>query len=514
MRLAARFSATLILFLASGGALLGAPFAFRQEWIKEVSLAEGGIVWIANPTGNIDVIGVEGSTVSILAERLTRGADAAAVDEAKEQTAIYVAGDERNRTIRTLVPMVHSVRWTTNVNYSVRVPTTANLRIESSSSDHIRISNVRGSISVKNLNGAIFLDNATGPVTVDSVNGTIVYDPNGNPSANVSLTTVNGQIQVAVMPDARFQWVAETIKGDFLTNLPIRGRVVGTGYRGALNAGGPILATAAMTGNVTLLRKGSRPNDARSVRAVEGTIGPVTVARTIDLASFDGNFAYSTNVGNIRVGQVRGNAKVETGAGEVHLGRILGGATVRSGGGPLEIGDVIGAVNAYTKAGDVLVQAARGGGEISTDGGLIRVLYAGAPGTRLHSGGGDIIVRQASGPVNADTRSGDITINVDAGLLTTSVTAKTSQGSIVLNVAPKFSADIDATLVTSDADAHTIRSDFAGLQIRREPAGNNRMRIHATGKINGGGERVELYAEEGDILLTAQPMRPVMLVGP
>ncbi|HKO56457.1 MAG TPA: DUF4097 family beta strand repeat-containing protein, partial [Thermoanaerobaculia bacterium] len=488
--------------------------SFRQQWTKEVPLNADGVVWIANPTGNIDVVGVEGGIVSILAERLTRGADAAAVDEAKEQTAIYVAGDERNATIRTLVPMVHSVRWTTNVNYSIRVPRTASVRIESSTSDHIRVSNVRGAVTVKNLNGTVFLENAVGPVTVDSVNGTIVYDPNGRPSANVSLTTVNGQIQVAVVPDARFQWVAETIKGDFLTNLPIRGRVVGTGYRGALNAGGPTLATAAMTGNVTLLRKGSRPTDARSVRATEGTIGPVTVARTIDLPIFEGNFAYATNIGNVRIGQVRGSAKIETGAGEVHLGRILGSATVLSGGGPLDIGDVIGTLNAYTKAGDVLVQAARAGGEISTDGGLIRVLYAGAPGTRLHSGGGDIIVRQASGPVNADTRSGDITINVDANLLTTTVTAKTSQGSVVLNAAPKFSADIDATLVTSDADAHTIRSDFAGLQIRREPAGNNRMRIRATGKINGGGERVELYAEEGDILLTAQPMRPVMLVGP
>src|ERR1051325_5921056 len=513
MRLVTRFSTAIVLLLA-GGALFGAPFGFRQEWTKEVSLAEGGVVWISNPTGNIDIIGVDGSTVSILAERLARGADQAAVDEAKEQTAIYVAGDEHNRTIRTLVPMVHSVRWTTNVNYVVRVPAWASVRIESSSSEHIRVSNVRGEVSVKNLNGPVFLENATGPVTVDSVNGTIVYDPNGHPSANVSLTTVNGQIQVAVMPDARFQWVAETIKGDFLTNLPVRGRVVGTGSRGAMGAGGPTLATAAMTGNVTLLRKGSRPTDARSVRAAEGTIGPVTVARTIDLPVFEGNFSYSTNIGNIRVGQIRGNAKVDTGAGEIHLGRILGSATVRSGGGPLEIGDVIGSVNAYSKAGDVIVQAARGGGEISTDGGLIRPLYAGAPRPRLPSGGGDIIVRRASGPVNADTRSGDITINVDAGLLATAVTAKTSQGSIVLNVSPKFSADIDATLVTSDADQHTIRSDFAGLQIRREPAGNNRMRIRATGKINGGGERVELYAEEGDILLTAQPMRPVVLVGP
>ncbi|MBV9497364.1 MAG: hypothetical protein JOZ54_24215 [Acidobacteria bacterium] len=511
MRLAIRFGTTALILLAGGGALFGA--SYRQEWIKEVTLASDGVVWISNPTGNIDVLGVDGNTVTILAERLTSGADNAAVEEAKEQTAIYVAGDERNQTIRTIVPIVHSARWVTNVNYTVRVPRTATVRIESSTSDYIRVTNFSGAVAVKNFNGAIHLENTTGPVTADSVNGTIMYDPNGRPSANVSLTTVNGQIQVAVVPDAGLQWVAETIKGDFLTNLPMRGRAVGTGYRGSLNAGGPTLATAAMTGNITLFRKGSRPTDVKSVRVTEGTIGPLSISRTIDLPAFEGNFAYSTNVGNVRVGQVRGTAKVETGAGEVNLGRILGTANVRSGGGPLELGDVIGALNAYTKAGDVSVRAARAGGEISTDGGLIKILYAG-PGTRLHSGGGDIIVRQASGPITADTRSGDVTINVDATLGTNAVTAKTNQGSIVLNVAPKFAADIDATLVTSDAEAHTIRSDFAGLQIRRESAGNNRMRIHATGKINGGGDRVELYAEEGDILLTAQPMRPMVLSTP
>src|ERR1051325_6402676 len=60
MRLVTRFSTAIVLLLA-GGALFGAPFGFRQEWTKEVSLAEGGVVWISNPTGNIDIIGVDGS---------------------------------------------------------------------------------------------------------------------------------------------------------------------------------------------------------------------------------------------------------------------------------------------------------------------------------------------------------------------------------------------------------------------------------------------------------------------
>jgi hypothetical protein len=55
--------------------------------------------------------------------------------------------------------------------------------------------------------------------------------------------------------------------------------------------------------------------------------------------------------------------------------------------------------------------------------------------------------------------------------------------------------------------------DFNGLTVRREQVGK-KTRIHATGKINGGGERVELYAEEGDIHISAQTIAPVQLANP
>jgi hypothetical protein len=49
--------------------------------------------------------------------------------------------------------------------------------------------------------------------------------------------------------------------------------------------------------------------------------------------------------------------------------------------------------------------------------------------------------------------------------------------------------------------------------VRREQVGN-KTRIRATGKINGGGERVELYAEEGDIHISAQNIAPMRLANP
>ena len=80
-------------------------------------------------------------------------------------------------------------------------------------------------------------------------------------------------------------------------------------------------------------------------------------------------------------------------------------------------------------------------------------------------------------------------------------------------MSPRFAADIDATILTSDPEVNEMHIDFNGITVRREQVGN-KTRIRATGKINGGGERVELYAEEGDIHISAQTLTPIRLANP
>jgi len=103
--------------------------------------------------------------------------------------------------------------------------------------------------------------------------------------------------------------------------------------------------------------------------------------------------------------------------------------------------------------------------------------------------------------------SGDIVINSDPAQKTQRISAHTSRGNVTLNLSPRFGADVDATVITSDNDAEGIYSDFAGLQIRKEQVGA-KTKVHATGKINGGGERLELYAEDGTIHISSSTASP------
>jgi DUF4097 and DUF4098 domain-containing protein YvlB len=505
--------------LLSATQLFGASFAASTRVVREFPIDPAGSVWIDNPFGSVDVIGGEGNMVSVTVDRVITAPDATSMKQASDNIGLSFEGDTKVRLMRTLLPPGRNARWTVAVNYVVRIPRSVNVKIGSKLAEHIRVSHVNGSVTVNGFSGTLILEGVNGASAVNMVNGRIIYDYAISPVSKAQVQAVNADIDVYLPPTSNFNWVANTLNGDILTTFNIRlPRFSGTIFHGLIGKGGPTINTETMMGRVLVLAKGSNTSDAQSVRQNRPNHQPVPAdvmlqpAQKIQLPFFNGDFTAVASVADVTVGEVRGNARVETGAGEVELGAVFGQCNVTSLGGPLNLGDIMGALFAHTGAGDIIVRAARMGGQVTTDGGLIRVIVAAGPMT-LRSGGGDIIVRQFSAAMDVETTSGDITLTGDPHQRTLKVTARTLQGNIILNVSPRFGADIDATILTTDPEVNELTTDFNGLTVRREQVGN-KTRIHATGKINGGGERVELYAEEGDIQISAQNITPIKLATP
>lgn len=495
----------------------------KEPQTRELPMAMFGSFWIENPLGSIDVTGVDGDRVVVTAVKTVFAADKSTLKTALEQCTIGWEGDERVRLIRTIARPVANSRCT--VDYTIRMPRTSDLKIAGRSGE-VRIQNMNGSVTVKSYNSAVFLNSVSGATAIEITNGRIVYELARTPTSNSQMTIVNGNIDLIVPADSNFEWLAETLAGDILTTLPVRGTVNGTTFHGHVNApGGPLLNTQSVLGQVRLIGKGQGsmtaqmpPPQPRSVRTVahgESVRPPtqnwgLTSTRKIQIPIVGGTFAFVGEIADLTIGEIKGPARVAIDAGQIDLGVVYGDCNVRTGGGPISLGEILGNVQARTGGGDILVRAARVGGDIRTTGGVIRVLYTGGP-TTLESGGGDIIVRQAAGPISALTPSGDISLTMDPSIKTQKVDARTLKGNIILNVTPRFAADIDATILTSDPDANAIHSDFTTLSVRKERVGS-RTRIRATGKINGGGERVELFTEGGDISITTQAPPPVSVI--
>lgn len=496
--------------ILGAAAASAATFGAAEVYQKAAPIDGDGQLVVMNPFGDVEVVGVDGlNQVQLTVRKSVSGADDAAIKEGREQTALLLEGDNKIRRITTATPIMHDHRWAVGVDYTIRVPKTVRVHIESHTGQKIHVANIAAAVWVKNVNGLIDLDNVTGAVTADSANGSVIFETVYKPVNEIQISTINGNIEVDVPADSSFKWAGQTLRGDFYATIPSVGRFAGAMFRGAVNGErGPVLNTTSLMGNVYVLRRGTRAEDAQSMRAAiaaaanggNGEDMPRGVlAKSLQVSEFAGDLFFSTPLGNISVGQVRGAARVETRAGEVHLGSVLSQCDVVSLGGPVTLGDVRGPLTARTTAGDVMINATHQGAIVSTGGGIIRMLYA-AGATNLHSAGGDIVVRQATGPISAETRSGDVTIVLDPLIRSAAVDAKSSEGNVTLYVNAQIAADIDATLLTTDPDANSIRTDFPGLTIRREQVGK-KTRIRATGKVNGGGDRVSLYAEDGDITI-------------
>jgi DUF4097 and DUF4098 domain-containing protein YvlB len=482
---------------------------FKQQW----ALAPGGAIEVNNAFGNVDIVGSDDADVAATVTKTIVGLDEKALEEGHERTELRVGGDDRMRVITTINPLGRNPRWSGSVDYQLRVPRGVHVRVKASTSGRIRVANVRGNVTVTTFSGLVILDNVGGASTVENTNGSILM-VSDRPIANADLTSINGDVTLVVAPTANFQWTAESLKGDIRSTIPVRGELMGTAFRGNVNApGGPQIRTRTMMGAAVLVHRGAQPPEAvalrslpqSSIRMVSEAPRPVPAQRQ---QLVQGRYEWKTAIGDLDINEVRGDAFIETGAGEVRLGNVFGIASVRSGGGPLHLGEIHGQVIAITRAGDITVDAARVGGNINTAGGLVRVFYTGGP-TALSSGGGDIVVHQAVSSINATTRSGDINITMDWSAKTENVIAKTSKGNITLNVNPRFAATIDATVVTTDAEANTIKSELPGLSIQKEQIAGGKTRVRATGRINGGGERVELWAEEGGIRIISQAPAPL-----
>lgn len=510
---------TAVLILCVAAAAQAAPFRQAMTTEQKFAIAPGGTFVLENPHGNIDITGSNVSQVEATLTTVVTAKSEAALAEGRRGSNLIIGGDAKTRIVRTVVARKTN-DWAVAVQWNVRVPRNVHVHVVSTSSERIRVNDILGSVKVKNFRGNVMIGNVGGSTVVESVNGTIVY-ATPHPGGNVLLSTVNGNVTATLAGDADFRWVAETARGDIRTSMQqgLRGAFFGPRFQGTVNApGGPTLTTSTLMGDVHLLAAGASAAKTQSLRQLPLTESPTSRAalRTnsngpavLRRGTVKGLFTYETKIGDVRIQEIQGDARIFTGAGVVQLGAVSGACTVRSHGGPLELGEISGQLTASTRAGDILVDSTRRGGTISTQGGTIRLLYT-SGATTLTSGGGDIIVSQAAAPVKAETTSGDVVIGVDRDSKSEKVEARTKKGNILLHVAPGFGADVDATIVTTDARADTIASDLSGLAIRREQVGGKTI-VRATGKINGGGQKVVLHATGGDIRISTQALAPTVV---
>lgn len=503
-----------------------------ERFRSAVALAPGGSLLIDNPIGQVVVIGTSRPDLRWEAVKVVRATDSDGLREGRELTRLNLDGTANARVLRTLVGYpLRNGRWESSVGYRVEVPAGTNVNIISISSPQILVRGITGSVTVKNVSGQVELESVTGAARVESVNAVVRATLPPNPVRDVFLSSVSGRVEVSAPLSAAFNWTAETARGGVHTTFPVPGffraeKNTRRYYATVTRPGGPEVVTSSVLGDVYMLRPAQKIAQASVVVGPREPNEGLPAARPAPLqpdvkvayqsvtrnflmqmpsarsfaaqqARVAGNYAIDAPVGSIFVGQIDGNATVATRAGEIVIGRVSGTGDVRSLGGSLHLGDIVGPITAHTSVGDIVIRTALKGGSATTDAGTIRIGRA-AGAVDLRSGGGDVVVHRAEAPVEAETRSGDVIIAVPAGVRRLRIDATTEAGNVSVHIPAGFGADIDAVVVTSNDSANVIQTEIPGLTMVRETVGG-KTRIRATGKVNGGGEKMTLRATEGTI---------------
>ena len=245
---------TALVPLAGCNLQLSTDVEAKDEWTRSYQLTPDGSVTLKNGNGKIEVIGGDGPSVSIVAERIVKASTEAA---AKEQLALLemkedVASDRVSIDSSTRGLTINVSR---RINYKVTMPKGASLTLVNSNGD-ILVTNVAGRFSAEASNGRIIASGLQGGTKVTTTNGVIelTFDKVGD---GVTAETTNGTITVA-MPKTTNADLSARITNGAISNDGLDLKVSEQSRRrldGILGTGGPSIKLEATNGAITIRGK-------------------------------------------------------------------------------------------------------------------------------------------------------------------------------------------------------------------------------------------------------------------
>ena len=294
-------------------------------------------------------------------------------------------------------------------------------------------------------------------------------------------------------------------------------------YRGSIGKDGATVEMSTLNGPLLLLAEGTREADAKPLVSrsryvvfanprVDVHVRPPQPPRPPRAArpgesdeevvqgDVSGDFLSTTGSAGYRVGNVSGRVKIFTRTGEVHVGSVAKDAEIRTLGGDIRVGAVGGNLSAHTSAGDIRCRSVAGTLDAETAGGDIRVERV-EGGARVRTAGGDIVLPWVGATLNVETSGGEVKAAVFARDPRGGISIANAGGDVTLTLPADFRGDFDLSVSgVPDEDERMIHSDFPEVAVTRR-SGSQR----ATGQTNGGGVRVAIHTNSGEIRLRKAP---------
>jgi DUF4097 and DUF4098 domain-containing protein YvlB len=411
-----------------------------------------------------------------------------------------------------------------DVNYNIVLPPNAAAKVRSVNAG-TKIEGIAGPVTVEAVNGTVDVSGVRKDLRLRSVNGRVegrLTDVVAG--AKLSADTVNGSVTLWVPAAAAVRLSAQTLNGEIVSTLPLPPRTQGRSwgpprrnYNGLVGSGDVEVSMKSVNGRLALMGVGSSEAQAKPLvvfgdDGASGSFGRALGRHGFKFSSggdgddvrreqIDGDFVLESGSGDVRVEAVTGRVLVKT-AGDVRIGSVAKAAEVYTAGGDIRLDAVKGGVQARSGGGDVRIGDVGGDARVETQGGDVRVNRASGAVTAFTQGG-DITLRGMRGGIKAQTAGGDITVEVVGKEPGAGSEITTQGGDVTLILPANVHADVSIETKVQDRDGQYIRSEFPEVTVVRGAGAHT-----ATGKIGGGGPKLVVRSQSGDVTLKKGPAAP------
>jgi hypothetical protein len=236
-----------------------------------------------------------------------------------------------------------------------------------------------------------------------------------------------------------------------------------------------------------------------SFENVKGLVSVNTSGGNISGENVEGDVTLHTNGGNISLGNVKtGKSDIETNGGNISVGNVASDLSAKTNGGSISVGNVGGSADVLTYGGHISIEKVSGSAKMETYGGHINL--EGATGKVVaKTMGGHINLQNITGSIDASTEGGHVSAELNPKLNTNS-NLETAGGNIELQIPAYAKATIRVYVENDDIEyddpKEIVKSDFPSSKF---DVNKDDGEINATYVLNGGGSKISLKCEGGDV---------------
>lgn len=244
--------------VGNGGLSIGLVAGRATDtWTRTYQLAPGGRVEIVNVNGRIKVEASDGSAVDVQAVRTAKAGSDEAAKELLNKVEMHEEVRPDRIRIETRTPNGLMGTSSTEVEYTLRVPRTASLNLESVNGG-ATVNGVRGGLEVASTNGEITGQALSGRVEASTTNGRVHLQLDAVGQDPVRAQTVNGRIEIEIPANARADVTARCVNGSIqVSGLELKdvGERTRRNVDARLNGGGARIEAETTNGSIRLVGK-------------------------------------------------------------------------------------------------------------------------------------------------------------------------------------------------------------------------------------------------------------------